>query len=64
VHVRVVEPGEDDPAAEVDDLRRGERRLVHADPARDPLTRDRQGALCRHLRVERADETVLEDHWW
>jgi len=35
---------------------------VHADPARDQLAGDRQGALRRHLRVERPDEAVLEDH--
>ena len=62
VHVRVGEAGHDDAAAEVDDLRRGERRLVHADAARDALARDRERALRRHLRVERADEAVREDH--
>ena len=57
-----MKPGSDDTAAQVDHLRRGERRLVHADTARDPLARDRERALRRHLRVERPDEAVLEDH--
>ena len=62
VHVRVGEPGNDDAAAQVDHLRRGERRLVHADAAGDPVAGDRERALRRHRRVERADEAVLEDH--
>src|SRR6516165_7343642 len=60
--VRVVEAGNHRAAAEVDDLGRGERRLVDADPAGDQLAGDRERALRRHLWVERPDQTVLEDH--
>ena len=57
-----LKPGQHDAPAEVDDVRRGERGLVDADAARDPLARDRERALRRDLRVERPDEAVLEDH--
>src|SRR5262249_27083997 len=62
VHVGVVQAGEDDAAAQVDDVGRGERGLVHSDAARDPLACDRERPLRRQLRVHRADEAVLEDH--
>jgi len=62
VDVRVGEAGHDDAAAEIDDLGRRERRLVHADPAGDAAAGDRERALCRHLRVERPDEAVFENH--
>ena len=62
VDVRVGEPGHDGAPAEVDRLGRGERRLVDADAAGDPPARDRERALRRQRRVERADEAVLEDH--
>ena len=42
VDVRVGEAGEDAPPAEVDDVRRGERSLVRADAAGDPIARDRE----------------------
>ena len=60
--MRVVQPRDDDAAAEVDDVRRGERRLVDADAARDPPAGDRERPLRRDLRVERPDQAVLEDH--
>ena len=50
-----LKPGQHDPPAEVDHVGRGERRLVDADAARDPLARDRERPLRRDLRVERAD---------
>ena len=62
VNVRVGEAGHDDTAAEVEHVGRRERRLVHADAARDELARDRERPLGRNLRVERADEAVREDH--
>jgi hypothetical protein len=62
VHVRVVEAGHDDSAAKVDDLRRGERRLVDADAARDPITGDRECPLGWDLHVEGANQAVLQDH--
>ena len=62
MHVRIGEPGHDHAAAEIDDLGRGERRLVHAHATRDPVTGDRESALGRDLRIHRADEAVFEDH--
>ena len=62
VHVRIGEPGHDHAAAEIDDLRRGKRRLVHAHATRDPVTGDRERALGRDLRIHRANEAVFEDH--
>ena len=62
VDVGVREARHDDAAAQVDHLRGGECGLVDADAARDPFTCDRQRPLGRHLRVERADEGVLENH--
>ena len=62
MHVRVGEAGDHDPAAEVEHLRGGERRLVDADAARDLVARDRERALGRHLGIERADEAVRENH--
>jgi len=47
---------------QVDDLRGGERGLVDTDAAGDHLAGDRERPLGRHLRVERADEAVFEDH--
>jgi hypothetical protein len=60
--VRVVESRDDDSAAEVDCLRRGEGRLVDADAARDPVARNRERALGCHLLIKRANEPVFEDH--
>jgi hypothetical protein len=62
VDVRVGEAGQHAPAAEVDDLRGGERSLVHADAARDPVSGDRERACLRKRRVERPDDAVLQDH--
>ena len=62
VDVRVGEAGDDDATAEVEDLGRRERRFVDADAACDAVACDRERALGRHLRVERADEAVFEDH--
>ena len=58
--VRVGEGGEDAAAAEVDDLRARERRLVHADAAGDVRARDREGTRGRQRRIHRADDPVLE----
>ena len=44
MNVCVGEAGEDAPAAEVDDVRRRERRLVSTDAAGDPLAGDRERA--------------------
>ena len=60
--MRVGKAREDDAAAEVDDLRRGERRLVHADAAGDQAARDRERALGPRRWVKRPDQAVLEDH--
>ena len=57
-----LKPGTTHAAAEVDRLGRGERRLVDADPAGDPRRRRSRARARRQLRVERADEAVLEDH--
>ena len=62
VHVRVCEARHDDAPAEVDDLGGCERRLVHADAARDPPAGDRERPLGRHRRLHRPDHAVLEDH--
>jgi hypothetical protein len=62
VDVGVVEAGQDAAAAEVDDVGRGERRLVDADAARDPVAGDRERAPCRQGRVHRPDDAVLENH--
>ena len=62
MHVRVVEPRQHDPAAQVDDLRRGERRLVHADTARDQVARDGERSLGRDLGIEGPDQSALKDH--
>jgi len=62
VHVRVGEAGYDDAASEVEHLRGGERRLVHAHAAGDQPARDCECALRRDLGVERPDEAVLENH--
>ena len=40
----------------------GERCLVHADAAGDRVARDRERTLGRELRIEGADDPVLEDH--
>src|SRR4029077_1907711 len=61
VHVGVGETGENHPAAQIDDVGRGERSLMDADAARDAVARDRERSLRRDLRVHRPDETVLED---
>ena len=61
MHVRVVKARQHDPPAQIDHFRRGKRHLVDADPAGNALTRDREGALRRQLRVHRADQAVFED---
>jgi catechol 2,3-dioxygenase-like lactoylglutathione lyase family enzyme len=62
VDVRVDEAGDDDAPAEVDGLRRGKRRLVHADAAGDAIARERERSLRRHRRLHRPDQSALEDH--
>ena len=62
VDVRVGEAGEDAAAAEVDDVRARQRRLVHAHAAGDVRARERDGATRRKRRVERPDDPVLENH--
>ncbi len=62
VDVRVGEGGEDAAAAEVDDVRAGERGLVDADAARDVRAGDRERPSGRQRRIERADDPVLENH--
>ena len=62
VHVRVREPGDDAPAAQVDALGAREGGLVRADPSRHPLAGDRQGRSAGEGGVERPDGSVLEDH--
>ena len=62
VDVRVGESRYDAPSAEVDDLRRGERGLVRADAAGNPVARDRQRPGERQRPIERPDRPVLEDH--
>jgi hypothetical protein len=62
VDVRVREPGNDAAPAEVDDLRRRQRRLVRPDPARDAVACDRESARQRQSRVQRADRPVFQDH--
>ena len=62
VDVRVGEGGEDAAAAEVDDVRARERRLVDADAAGDVRAGDRERPSCRQRRVERPDHAVLQDH--
>ena len=62
VDVRVGEARQHAPAAEVDRLRAGERRLVHADAAGDAVTGDRERARLGQRRVEGANDAVLEDH--
>ena len=52
----------DHAAAEIYDLRRGKRRLVHAHASRNPVTCDRESTLDRDLRIHRANEAVFEDH--
>jgi hypothetical protein len=60
--VRVREAGQDTAAAEIDRLRRGERALVRPDAAGYAVARDCERAGRRQGRVERPDESVLEDH--
>ena len=48
--------------AEVDHLGRGQRCLVHPDAAGDRVARNRERTLGRELRIEGADDPVLEDH--
>ena len=62
VHVRVGEAGQDAAAAEIDDVRARQRRLVGADPAGDGLARNGERALSRQAGVHCADGAVLEDH--
>ena len=62
VDVRVREARKDAAAAEIDDLRRRERRLVRADAAGDAVARDRERPRDRQRGVERPDDSVLEDH--
>ena len=62
VDVRVREGGEDAAAAEVDDVRAGERGLVDADAARDVRAGDRERPSGRQRRIERADDPVLQNH--
>ena len=62
VDVRVVEARDDAAAAEVDGLGARERGLVRADPACDPVARDRERSSDGKRRLERADDPVLEDH--
>jgi hypothetical protein len=56
------EAGDDAAPAEVDDVRRRERRLVRRDSARDAVARDRQRPNGRQRAIERPDDPVLEDH--
>jgi hypothetical protein len=62
VDVRVAEARNDHASAQIDHLRRGERRLVDADAARDPVPGHRERPLRRDGRLQRADEATLEDH--
>ena len=62
VDMRVGERGKDAAAAEVDDVRARQCRLVHAHSARDVRARDRQGPRSGEGRIHRPDDTVLEDH--
>jgi len=62
VDVRLGEPREDAAAAEVDDLGRGQRRLVRADPARNPVAGDRERTRGRERGIEGANDPVLENH--
>ena len=60
--VRVGEAGQDAAPAEVDDLGRGEGRLVRPDPAGDPAARHGERPRDRQRGIERANDAVLEDH--
>ena len=60
--VGVVEPRQHDAAPEVDDLGRGERRLVDADAACDQVARDGERPLSRNLGIEGPDQSALKDH--
>ena len=62
VHVRVGESGQDAAAAEVDDVRARERRLVHAHAAGDVRAGDRQRPRSGERGIHRPDGAVLEDH--
>ena len=62
VDVRVGEARQNAPTAEVDRVRARERRLVHADAARDPIPGDPERRSRRQRRVERANRPVPEDH--
>ena len=60
--VRVVEAGEDTATAQVDAVRAGQSGLVRADPAGDPIARDRERAGDGQRRLHRPDDAVLQDH--
>ena len=62
VDVRIREAGEHAAPAEVDDLGRGERRLVRPDPAGDPAPGDGERPRDRQRGIEGANDAVLEDH--
>ena len=62
VDVRVGEAGKDAAAAEIDDIRAGQRQLVRPDAARHVRAGDRERASRRQRRIHRADDAVLEDH--
>ncbi len=62
VDVRVRQSGHDRVPTQVDDVRRGERRLVHADASRHHVPGDRERTRGRDLRVERPHEPVFETH--
>ena len=62
VDVRVGEAGKDAAAAEIDDIRTGQRQLVRPDATRHVRAGDRERAGPRQRRIHRADDAVLEDH--
>jgi hypothetical protein len=62
VDVCVGKAGHDRVPTQVDDVRGRESCLVDPDAACHDVTRDRERARGRKLRVERADEPVFETH--
>ena len=62
VDMRVREPGDDTPPAEVDDLRSRKSRFMRSHTARDSLARDRERTCDGERRVHGADDPVFEDH--
>ncbi len=61
--VGIGEAGQNTAAAEVDDVRRCERRLVCPDAAGNAVAGDGERALDRDARIHRPDDPILQDHW-